>query len=554
MSNSNRVYGIDLGTTYSCIACVDEHGKPVVVNNFEGANTTPSVVYYESKDNIVVGEAAKGVANIYPDQVISTVKRVMGEADWHYASNGREYTPQEVSSHIIRKIVNDAQQNSGDDIQDVVITVPAYFGLNQKEATKQAGELAGLNVLYVIPEPTAAALAYGMEQQSDQTILVYDLGGGTFDVSIIEVKGGDFTVLCTGGIHKLGGKDWDELIAQYFAQCFAQEIGVDADELLNNNEAWQELLDSAEKCKKFLTTRESVSEKVSFDGEGVRVELTRDKFNELTNGLLEQTFSCTEQLIQAAADKGYDHIDKILLVGGSTYMPQVREGIESHFNIESNLLDPNQSVAKGAAIFGYKCYLEEQIKIEIAEQSGQSIEEVDIDSLSQSQIEDAHSQVALDEGLSLPGLQKMVNPKITNVTSKSFGIVVFDDDETELVTNLIIVDDEVPKKVTKQFSTFSDNQEGVVLRCFESIDRNEQMYQFAQEQQIGEAELVFKYALPKGSPIEVTFALTEDGLLNLHAKDLATETEIHADFNTASLLSSEELDMRKTHHMEFTIS
>lgn len=556
MTDSNKVYGIDLGTTYSCIAYVDEHGKATVVPNADNQLTTPSVLYFESEQNIVVGETAKEVAEVHPDQVVSMVKRVMGDGQWTAEFYGHSYTPQEISSHILRKVVEDAQANTAHDIKDVVITVPAYFGLNQKEATKQAGELAGLNVLYVIPEPTAAAIAYGMEQGEAQTILVYDLGGGTFDITVIEVNDGAITVICTGGDHQLGGKDWDEALASYFAQCFADETGVDMDELSEDKETWQELLNSAEKCKKALSTRESIMEKISHDGDKVKVELTREKFAEITHGLLERTFSLTEQLLETAKDKGHSNIDQLLLVGGSSYMPQVKEGLESRFPMETRLFDPNQSVAKGAALFGYKCFLDQQIKIVIAEQTGQSVDQVDVEQVSQEQMDQAQSQVAADHGIALPGLQKMTSATITNVTSKSFGIVVIDQNDNECVKNLIVVDDVVPATITQKFVTHTDNQEGVDLRCIESIERTGEndVFGYDPSQQIGQAELKFTHGLPQGSPVEITFALAADGLLSIHAKDLTTHRELDAAFHTESILSREELDEKKQHNMGISLS
>ncbi len=552
----NQIYGIDLGTTYSCIAYVDEHGKPVVVPNSDNELTTSSVVYFESSDNIVVGETAKGVAEVYPHQVVSTVKRVMGDNDWYFEHEGHNYTPQEISSHILRKVVADAKAITGHEIKDVVITVPAYFGVNQKEATKQAGELADLNVLYVIPEPTAAAISYGMEQEDDQVILVYDLGGGTFDITVIEIKSGAITVVCTGGNHQLGGRDWDEALANYFAQCFSEETGVNAEELTENPEVWQELLNSAEKCKKALSTRTSMLEKVSHESERVKVELTREKFEEITSSFMERTLSLTEELLQTAGDKGYDKIDKLLLVGGSSYMPQVKNGLESRFPFEIRLFDPNQSVAKGAALFGYKCFLDEQIKIAIAEETGQDVNQVDIDSVDKAHLDNAQEKVALDRGMAPSGVKKLTETRITNVTSKSFGIVVVNDEEEERVNNLIVIDDNVPKNISREFCTFEANQEGVNLRCIENTERigPEGTIDLDPLQEIGNAELRFDRALPKGSPIEITFYLAPDGLLSIHGKDLTTNGEISAEFNTGAILSREELEEKKKHNMAISIS
>ena len=547
----NQIYGIDLGTTYSCIAYVDEYGKPVVVPNSNNDLATPSVVYFETANNIVVGETAKEVAEVYPHQVVSTVKRVMGDNDWQFENEEHIYTPQEISSHILRKVVADAEANTGHEIKDVVITVPAYFGVNQKEATKQAGELAGLNVLYVIPEPTAAAISYGMEQKEDQVVLVYDLGGGTFDITVIEVKEGAITVICTGGDHELGGRNWDEALANYFAQCFADETGVPTEELTENAEIWQELLNSAERCKKALSNRITILERISHEGETVRVELSREKLEEITSSFMERTLSMTEALLQTAKDKGYEKIGKLLLVGGSSYMPQVKEELENKFSFEILLFDPNQSVAKGAALFGYKCFLDEQIKIAIAEETGQNVEQIDLETVDKTELGNAQEKVAQNKGIALPGLRKLTETRITNVTSKSFGIVVVNDAGEEKVKNLIVINDAVPKDITREFFTYDNNQESVNVRCIENTESKgpEDTIDLDPAQEIGNAELLFSRALPKGSAIAINFSLTPDGLLSIHGKDLTTHGEITAKFKTESILSREELEEKREHNM-----
>ena len=292
----------------------------------------------------------------------------MGDPNWLRDIEGQVYKPQDISSFILRKVVGDAEKIVGEKITDVVITCPAYFGVNEKEATKQAGVLAGLNVRYVIPEPTAAALAYGLEQAEDQIVLVYDLGGGTFDITMIEIKDGEIRVICTGGDRELGGKDWDDAIVSYFTQKFEEATGTSADALLEDQETYQELLNAAERHKKALSTRESVTEAVRFGGERVKVDLTRETFDQITAQYLERTLSLTDQEIEKAKQKGFTKIDKLLLVGGSTYMPQVSETVKKRYPFEVRQFDPNQAVAKGAAIFGYKCYLDEQIKIRLGDE------------------------------------------------------------------------------------------------------------------------------------------------------------------------------------------
>jgi molecular chaperone DnaK len=557
MAESNRVYGIDLGTTYSCIAYVDEHGKPVVLSNSEGQPTTPSVVFFEAPGNIVVGTTAKDVAVLNKDRVVSTVKRVMGDPNWVFESDGNTYHPQDVSSFILRKLVADAQVVTGDTITDVVITCPAYFGVNQKEATRQAGELAGLNVRYVIPEPTAAAIAYGIQQSDEQVILVYDLGGGTFDVTLIDVKPDAITVICTGGDHQLGGKNWDEAIAGWFAEQFSNETGVAADVLMNDPETWQELVKAAENAKVGLSSRKSFPYAVQHDVDKVKVELTREKFDELTAHLLGRTISLTEELLNTARDKGYSKIDRLLLVGGSTYMPQVINAVKSRFPFDTIQFDPNQAVAKGAAIFGFKCYLDEQIRIRIAEQTGADATQVDVQSVPDALRAKAEQDVAQSEGLALPDLRSLTHKTIRNVTSKSFGIVVMDQGGAERVNNLVKIDDAVPCSIARTFGTYEDNQLGATIRCMENTERvgaDDQPIVLDTSTEVGSAELVFARALPKGSRIEIKFALGEDGLLTVHGKDLTTNKEIETAFKTDAILTSEEVAEKKSRNMAITVS
>ena len=345
--SANRIYGIDLGTTYSCIAYVDDSGKPVVVSNAEGQSTTPSVVYFEAPESIVVGKTAKDVAEMYPESVLSAVKRSMGESEWEQEQHGRIYKPQDVSSFILRKLVEDAKVVTNDDITDVVITCPAYFGVAQKEATRQAGQLAGLNVRYVIPEPTAAAIAYGIDQSEEQRILVYDLGGGTFDIALIEVKQDAITVLSTAGDHELGGKNWDETIAEWFAAQFAREKGIESDELTSDTETWQELLNSAEDAKIGLSSKMTHKQRVQHGTGRVVVELTRAVMDEITASHRDRTIMLTEQVVSRGVEE-HGKIDKLLLVGGSTYMPQIKDAVKAKFpDLEIVQHDPQSGRGKG---------------------------------------------------------------------------------------------------------------------------------------------------------------------------------------------------------------
>ncbi len=544
MSDKNRVYGIDLGTTYSCIAYVDDSGKATVVPNSEGQTTTPSVVYFEGPGKIVVGRTAKDVAEMYPDKVVSTVKRAMGDADWVFDADGNTYHPQDISSFVLRKLVADAEIATGDKITDVVITCPAYFGVNQKEATRQAGVLAGLNVRYVIPEPTAAALAYGMEQTDEQVVLVYDLGGGTFDITVLEIKRDTITVICTGGDHDLGGKNWDETIAAWFAEQFSLSTNIPADQVIGDPEVWQELMDGAENAKITLSSRESYTQKVRYDTGRASVELTRAKFDELTLGFLERTLSLTEQLLETAREKGYSKIDHLLLVGGSTYMPQVKDAVKAKFPFDIQQYDPNQAIARGAALFGFKCALTDEIKIILAQQTGQTADSVDLEKVSAAELKKAEQAVAQSYGLPATSMDALTHKTIRNVSSKSFGIMVQTDDGLK-IKNLIVTNQQVPCTISRVFGTFADNQTGVNLQCFENLSTegpDGECLDPAAGTEVGSAELSFTRAVPKGSPVEISFSLAEDGLLSVHGKDLTTNCEMDAEFKTASIMTTEELD------------
>lgn len=541
---ARKVYGIDLGTTYSCIAQVDEHGKPVILNNAENESTTPSVVFFETETNVVVGKPAKEVAAIFPDRCVTAVKRAMGDAHWEREFFGETYRPQDVSALILKRLAEDAEKITGEPVEDVVITCPAYFGINEKEATKQAGEIAGLNVLHVIPEPTAAALAYGVDQKEDQVVLVYDLGGGTFDVTLIDIKAEELRVICTGGDHQLGGKNWDETIVEHLAHEFEAQTSIPADSLTDDQETYQELLNAAEDAKKALSSRQSVTIPVRFEGERVAVEITRERFDELTASYLERTLSLTQQEIEKARSKSYERIDKLLLVGGSTYMPQVKNAVEERFRIDVLQFDPNQAVAKGAAVFGHKCALEQEIKIRLAEETGRSADEVDASTVDPEVIDRVQEEVARNHGMTLGGLKETVERRVVNVTSRSFGVQAYNNDDRLTVAQLIRVNSVVPASVTQKFGTHEEGQVRVDLECMESrADSTEA--EVDECEAVGSAVLSFGQALPKDSPVEVRFDLAADGLLTVYGKDLTTGKDVNAEFQTGAVMTREEIERSK---------
>lgn len=536
-----RVFGIDLGTTYSCIAYVDEHGKPVIIPNFDNNRVTPSVVFFD-EGNIVVGEEAKNGLPLYPDRVVSFIKRSMGDPLFIYEHNGIEYKPEEISSYILRKLAKDAEDKLGEPVKDVVITCPAYFGINQREATRLAGEIAGLNVKAILNEPTAAAIAYGMDIGADKVVLVYDLGGGTFDITLIAITAQSIQVIVTGGDHELGGKDWDDALIGYLADYFKSENGTEED-ILSDAETLGELQLNAEKAKKTLTQRDKTTIPINFGGEKVKAELSKEKIEELTAPLLERTIALTHALLKEAAAKGYNHFDEFILVGGSSRMPQVKVRIDQEFSTDAKIYDPDESVAKGAAIFGWKTSINDELVKRIAESTGQSVETIALDTLPEETLSQYERQVADEVGLTLGAVQKS-RTEILNVTSKSFGVVALDGNKDKRLFNLILKNETVPREYTQQFGTDEINQDSAHIEIMEneSSDRITDP-EFGLE--IGTAVLHLPLGLPEGSPIQVTFQINEEGRLIVTALEVTNHRGVETTIETTSVISGEALVQAK---------
>ncbi len=556
MTNEDiTIFGIDLGTTFSCIAYVDEYGKAVVIPNSEGDRTTPSVVQFED-DNRVVGKEAKNSAVLNPRQVVEMVKRHMGEADWRFEYNGTEYTAAEISSYILRKLADDAEQYLGRPVKAVVITCPAYFGIAQRDATAHAGVIAGFDVKEVINEPTAAAIMYGLQNEQDQVVLVYDLGGGTFDITVIEIKGGAITVVATGGDHHLGGRNWDESIVMYLAEQWKAKTG-SSDEPTDSEESLQDLWGKAEQAKWALTARQETKIVVTHAGQRAGITLSRDKFNELTANLLERTIDFTRSTMAEAKVRGYTTFDQILLVGGSTKMPQVTERLKAEFGIPLKVFDPDEAVAKGAALYGRKLALDEKIQIKIAQMIGTSADQVDVADVSQRIVERAQEEVARDNGLKLASVKKYSEMSVTNVASHSFGIIAIDDSanqEQEIIANLVIVNDALPLSTTKTFHTIEANQDSVELKVMENGVATQRVDDITAGQEIGNATLHLPPHLPLHAPIEVTFELQKDGRLHITGREPKSNTSIDIDIQTSRNLSDEELQKAKARSRNVVIS
>ncbi|MCR3761426.1 Hsp70 family protein [Clostridium felsineum] len=550
----NEIFGIDLGTTYSCISYVDEYGRPVVVPNAENERITPSVVFFDG-DNVIVGDVAKENSKMYPEEVVSFVKRSMGDENFYFEHGGKSYHAEEISSFILRKLISDAENNLGQKISDVVITCPAYFGINEREATKLAGEIAGLNVKAIINEPTAAAVAYGVDYDKDKVVLVYDLGGGTFDITMIDVKKDSIKVICTGGDHNLGGKDWDDALIAYMAEQYKEITGNDKD-ILEDPETCQELQLLAERVKKTLSQREKAPISINYEGERAKIEITREKFNELTYDLLQRTISLTDDMLKEAAKKNYTAFDEILLVGGSSRMPQVEEIIKSKYSIEPKIFDPDEAVSKGAALYGWKLSVNDELVRRISEDTGKDIEDIkksiDEKSIDEKIIETAAKKVADDTGYTLSAV-KASNVKVVNVVSKSFGVATYNNEEKEVIYNLIVKNSEVPYEFTERFGTREENQENVMIKIVED-ELTDKIVDITYGNEIGEAELTLPENLPKNSPVDITFKLNEEGRLQIKAVEAVEKREISTSIETSSVIKGKDLEEAKERNKNIEVS
>jgi molecular chaperone DnaK len=483
-----KAVGIDLGTTNSVVSVL-EAGEPTVIPNAEGARTTPSVVGFSKTDEVLVGEVAKRQSITNPDRTIRSVKRHMGENNWSVDIDGKKYNPQEISARILQKLKRDAESYLGDTVTQAVITVPAYFDDAQRTATKEAGQIAGLEVLRIINEPTAAALAYGLDKEEEQTVLVFDLGGGTFDVSVLEISEGIFQVKSTSGNTQLGGDDWDQRVIDWLVKSFKDTEGVDlgADKM-----AVQRLKEAAEKAKIELSSVAETTINLPFitaTAEGpkhLEFKLTRSKFQELTADLAD---ACKGPFEQAIKDAGLtkDKIDHVVMVGGSTRMPAIQEIVQSLTGREPHKgVNPDEVVAIGAAI-----------------QAGV-----------------------------LKGDVKDV--LLLDVTPLSLGI------ETKggVMTKLIERNTTIPTRRSEVFTTAEDGQPSVEIHVLQG-EREMSMY----NKTLGKFQLVDLPPAPRGVPqIEVTFDIDANGIVHVSAKDRATGKEQSMTITGQSSLNKDEID------------
>lgn len=537
------VFGIDLGTTYSCISYVDEYGKPVVLKNSDGDHTTPSVVMVESADNIIVGMEAKRTIEVEPDKTVQFIKRKMGKEKDIVKLNGIEYHAPEISSMILKKIVKDANDElkqtgvikDGEEIKDVVITCPAYFGMNERQATKTAGELAGLNVLNIINEPTAAAISYGVSGgDKNETVLVYDLGGGTFDITVMNIAGGNISVVCTGGDDQLGGKDWDECLMEYVEERYEEENGEDLSE---DPETVAALYVDVETWKKALTSREKVNISVNGPAGRFREELTREKYEELTRDLLNRTKNLLDDVLATSAAQGYpiSRIDKVLLVGGSSRMPQVAAMIQKDYGITPVLSDPDEAVAKGAAVYaGNEKAYNDFVQSE-AEKSGKTVEEIKEDNLISGEIDKKFAISTAAGGTS------GVKLSITNVLSRTYGVGTYNPAmNRDEITNMLKINSKLPATTTKEFSTVQDNQAGVVIDVYESRSTEDEI-EIDGKTPLTSVEMKFVRPVPGGTGVIMTFSLDNSGILHIMAEEQQNHSRLDTTFQLSNQMTDEEM-------------
>ena len=519
------VYGIDLGTTYSCIAKLDENENPEVIENFmDGSHTLASAVYFEEgSENVLVGESAKAYQDVSPERLVQFAKREIGKPNGKvYKIDDKEYTPIEISALILKKLKEMAEEQ-GETVSDVIITCPAYFGLEEVAATKKAGELAGMNVLNIVHEPTAAAINYCYREfQEDQTVLVYDLGGGTFDVTIfrmsmIKDENGKDTqqmkVLASCGNDRLGGKDWDDVLYTMLLEKYCIEVGINEEELYDQDKL--EIKQKVEKIKRSLTSVTSARENFKINGRITKIVVTRNEFEEETKDLVSQTMSSLDRALQEAKDV---KIDKVLLVGGSTYMPMIWSAVAERFPGLVQREDPEQAVAKGAAVYA------SILVNEIGKES---------------------------EGEPEPNPIPDPNP---------------DKEYKYTVDNLILRGTEIPATVTKGgYCPLEDNQDNILVRIFESMTLKEQVTPCVDAdgnpqdtdpeylmKVLGTLTLELPPNTPKETELEVTFTIDGAGL-SVTAKNLATNdsNSVKLKYTTSMTEEQTEASLHKVNALTF---
>jgi molecular chaperone DnaK len=569
--SQHGIFGIDLGTTYSVVGYIDETGRASVTRNSYGDDTTPSVVYFENEDNVVVGRVAKESAGQYPDQVVSLIKREMGDREYRRTFFGVEHTPPSISAIILSALAKDAEIDTGREVTDVVITVPAYFGLLEKDATRQAGVIAGLNVLGIVPEPVAAALDYGVTGSADgTTFLVYDLGGGTFDISLMRMTEDSVEVLMVGGDHKLGGTDWDEKLFDYIVD---QAIAQSSDDSLRDDEAMlQDLRTLAEKTKKDLSATETKTLIVRYTGTAAKITVTRAQFEQMTADLLDETIRITGRTLADAENKYpgiRQQISEVLLVGGASWMPAVSEALKREFGWAPKLADPDLAVAKGAALYAAGQTVRYVDREDNGEQSVGQTESSGGENASPTarsrMTDEAVRAVAGQTGLADEDVRRLAQRTVVNVLPKAIGVKLLntnkpgwedDPESASYVEHLIDAQTQLPfRREPFVASTVYANQPAIEIEIWEQAGASPGPELAANHplDASGQITGLAQHALPAGSPVNLEISVDDEGTVHLRAVEPKSNQDLVLTVRI-SILSKEQVAEAKRAHAGLTVS
>lgn len=580
----SKVYGIDLGTTYSAIAMLNDNGLPEIIENFaDGKPILASAVYFPEGDDPVIGEAAKGQLEVEAHSVVQFVKRSIGKSDapsWDFG--GENYDPITVSSLILKRMADYAAEQ-GHDVKNVVITCPAYFGNEERNATRQAGTIAGLNVLNIVNEPTAAAFNYlSREFKESKKIMVYDLGGGTFDITLFDFSVEDngktsIEVIETGGDDKLGGADWDARLFDHIAELWADENGVDRDDVDSDLSLKQKIRVTVESTKMALTGMAKKSFTVNHDGDSTRLEVTREKFEEITTDLVDRSMNYVDTVLNKAG-LSKDDIEIVLLVGGSTKMPMIKTAVENVFPGKVKIEDPDLAVAKGAAIAAsveFNERIKEYIQQEESRASGESLENgnTEYDGISDL-LDEGDLPASIEEAQSLiidtpPAFSE--GSTIVDKLSRSIGPQILDG-STLIIDNMFLEGTAVPSEITKTYASVRDNQETVKITLYESLSREAKLYpqglnfdDVQTEEQadalhqkiesdyagffdpsllikpVADIALHLPYGSPAGTPIELSLRATAGGI-DIKARNPQTGEVVEASTVSENTMTGSEMN------------
>ena len=550
---SDISFGIDLGTTFSVVAYIDETGRPTIARNSNGAETTPSVVYFENESSVVVGDTAKRTSLVFPDRVVARIKRSMGQKR-RFQFDGADYSPESISALILKQVAQDAAESTGRQVEQVVITVPAYFGMLERDATRKAGEIAGLDVVGIIPEPVAAALHYDAVSDSvGKTLLVFDLGGGTFDTTVIRIEPDDIRVLCTDGDQELGGSDWDSalvscLLAKFLAEAEPTEPPEDDQDFM------QSLVLLAEDTKIALSQAMSRPVPLRFAGAAARVEVTRAEFEGLTSDLLDRTIMITRRMLDKLAElHGPTSLDEVLLVGGSAKMPAVASLLSAEFGWQPRLHEPDLAVAKGAALYAVSRAVH-RWREEEQQRSGGSM----------ASVQDAAEEISLRTGIAADVLEQIARRQTRNVLPKAFGVELLDKSrpdwrerpgEASYIEHLVHANDVLPtgpRELTA--ATVVPDQQAVEISIFEQASAQESPAMASNHPVNDGAKMIRGLPpMPAGSPIEITMSVDDEGLLTVTAVEPRSGKDLRIDVRV-SVLTDEQVDAAKEVVRAITVS